>query len=199
LQRLIPDTHRSITRIVVHALIDLGRVTKLECSYKDCKLDTREFGSYPAGKIKGQKDAITVDHVRALWEGGTDRPENLRLMHWICNVSLGTSDARTRPELREKMSEALKERWRDPDYRAKQVGRPVSEETRLKRSEAMKRHWENPERRARHTARLSRGESHSEAHRSNELIKCDVCGKPCKGAQGLSLHKVRSSCGTNSS
>lgn len=196
LELLIPDAHRSTARIVTHALIELGVVTTLECSYEWCKLDTRSFGVTRKGSVRGQRDALTVDHVLPLWEGGSDRPSNLRLMHWICNVSLGTSEARTRPELREKMSKALKERWRDPKYRAKHTGQPVSEETRKKRSEAMKRHWADPERRAQHSSQLARGDAHREARRLNEIIECDNCSKPCKGKTGLAAHKARSDCGS---
>lgn len=191
---------RSTARMLLHSLIELGTVTEIECAYDDCILESRKFSAYAPGERKRQRDSVTIDHIVPLAFGGSDMPSNLRLAHLTCNVSFNVKQGRNQPEFQRRLSESLKERWQDPAYRARQTGRSTSEETRKKRSEAMKRHWADPEKRAQHAAKLQRGESHRESHSTrNESVTCDNCGNPFKGAQGLSLHKVRSGCGTNPS
>lgn len=139
-ERLLPfEGRRSPQRMVVHALIDLGRVTELVCGYEDCLLPVRTFS--PHGRdARGQRDALTVDHFVNLSQGGSDRPDNLRLMHWACNVSKGSRDSRA-PELRRRQSEGLSRRWQtDESYRDRMTNREVGQDERRRRSEAMKRH-----------------------------------------------------------
>lgn len=171
-ERLLPleDTRRSPHRMIIHALIDLGLITVLECQYDRCVLSSAEFGVH--GKnVRGQRDALTIDHIINLSQGGTDRPENLQLVHWACNVAKGTRDANSDPELKQRHSDGMSRRWReDADYRERMSKRVVSDEERQKRSESMKRHWADPDKRAAHSASLARGDDWHAAREVNDDV-----------------------------
>lgn len=72
--------------MVVHALIELEQIVRLECHAEKCLFDSRKFdrsGSSPRHKV------LSLDHIVERCNGGTERPENIRLLHFACNSSLG--------------------------------------------------------------------------------------------------------------
>ena len=69
------------TAVAIHALIDLGSITKIECSMPECKYESRAFTSY----LESPKLSITLDHIEERVIGGSNRPENIRLLHMGCN------------------------------------------------------------------------------------------------------------------
>lgn len=75
-------------KAIVHCLIDLGQIERLECQYEDCILDTREFRPRAGGRGH-ESHSLAVDHIDPRMSGGTHRPENLRPIHASCNVSRG--------------------------------------------------------------------------------------------------------------
>ena len=115
LDELLPGEKRVLVRVVGHALIALGLLTKLECGYEDCILPTREFTI----AVLRNKASPSVDHVKELWEGGTDRPENLRLIHFACNSSKSMKLRMMGTAYRVHMSTIMVGQWQDPDLRAK--------------------------------------------------------------------------------
>ena len=79
LEVTLPHTYQ---RMIGHALIDLGRITAIECVYEDCCGETREF--WPREKdTKAGRFHCAIDHID---EDGNDLPENLQLIHFSCNV-----------------------------------------------------------------------------------------------------------------
>lgn len=96
-------------RILIHALIECGRVTAIECQYGDCQLGTRRFPRRLSGPARGRykHDAgLVVDHIMSWRYGGSHRPENLQLLHAICN---------SRKAVREDADH--RERWEKEDNR----------------------------------------------------------------------------------
>ena len=92
------DLHRQVdsfnhtnwhVKALVHALIDLGQVERLECQYESCILDSRDFK--PRTKGRGhQIYSLCLDHIDPRRSGGSNRPDNLRLIHASCNVARAT-------------------------------------------------------------------------------------------------------------
>jgi hypothetical protein len=108
-----------LTRVIGHMLIELGNITRLECAYEDCVLESREF----AAGSKRQAAGITIDHVIPLCDGGSDMPDNIRLIHFACNNSKGG-----------------KELWADPIRKASMLAARVdTPEAKAKRSESLRR------------------------------------------------------------
>lgn len=68
--------------MVVHGLIDLGIVEAIECAMPRCRHETREF-IYEHPKQRAR--VLSIDHIKTVREGGSHRPENLRLAHLGCN------------------------------------------------------------------------------------------------------------------
>ena len=60
-------------RALVHALIDLGRVTKFECQYEDCILDSRAFRPRAGGRGH-EAYSLALDHIDPRGSGGSNRP-----------------------------------------------------------------------------------------------------------------------------
>lgn len=118
LDALVTTEKRPLVRIVGHALIALGLLTELECAYEDCVLPSRVFSMHDGVK-RYDKASPTVDHVIELWDGGTDRPENLRLVHFACNSSKSMK-MRVAHDARylEKLSQTMQEKWQEPKFRA---------------------------------------------------------------------------------
>jgi hypothetical protein len=114
LEHLLPDPSQVCTRIIVHALIDLGRVKSLTCQYVRCPFKSRKFSSGPAKNTKG----LTIDHVD---EQADDRPENIAIVHFSCNCSKGGHYVWSVPALRKKLSRALSDRWKNKSYRKKKI------------------------------------------------------------------------------
>lgn len=135
LDALVTTEKRPLVRIVGHALIALRLLTKLECAYEDCVLPSREFSAHDGTK-RYDKAGPTVDHVIELWNGGTDRPENLRLVHFSCNASKSTKMRMMKNfKYRDEMREVMLKRWQDPEFRvrvADTIGRPKTSEEKSK-------------------------------------------------------------------
>lgn len=166
LERVLPKVNgraRAWSRMVTHALIELELVTKIECMYDDCQLDSRAFTPYTKGMSRGEPGVLTIDHVLELFDGGTDRPQNLQIMHFRCNSTKGQRRAMSKVEQRERARQQSLARWADPEQRARIIEKAAeggrTPEARKKRSESMKAHWADPERRARHAAKLPRGDA----------------------------------------
>jgi hypothetical protein len=73
-------------KAIVHCLIELGQVERLECQYEGCILDTRSFRPRAGGRGH-ESYSLALDHIDPRMSGGSNRPENLRLIHASCNVS----------------------------------------------------------------------------------------------------------------
>lgn len=157
------DGKRSTLRIIVHALIDLGRVTELRCQWDGCRQPSKEFlrSDTPTdrvtedrapGKMQPHNMTMSVDHVEPFSAGGSDRPDNLRLVHLICNIQMGRrlTAPRWSDESRQSVSESSKARWKDPAFRAQ-----ISANT----SRAAKARWQSmtEEERAAANAKVSEG------------------------------------------
>lgn len=77
------------TRAIVHALIDVGRVTAFDCQVERCILPTRTIDMLAVTPRTGRrpKDALQLDHIVGQVEYGGERLENLQLAHYVCNVA----------------------------------------------------------------------------------------------------------------
>lgn len=128
-------------KIIVHLLIDIKRVTVLECTYQNCGMPSRAFG------VKRERPAI--DHVLSRKQGGSNHWPNLQVIHLGCNsrkarfedagVPIDEFMARVREHnnyewQRENQSTLSKAYWTD--------------ERRQEQSERMKAEWTDPEKRA---------------------------------------------------
>lgn len=154
---LIPQVGHPL-RMLTHALIELGAVTKLVCAHSQCRRVTREF--QPKHKdLPRNLSTMSIDHIEERCAGGLDLPQNLRLVHFSCNSSRKLTDAQ-----KEKISRASKERWKDPDYYSRVTAAAAAgnrtPEASAKRSASMKKHWADPEKKAIHLKNLSRGDNH---------------------------------------
>lgn len=99
-------------RAIIHALIDLGRITTLECQLPECVLDKRRFKPRAPGRGY-QPYSLTLDHIEPQFNGKNHRPENLRILHHACNLAC----ERGRPdsdEARLKKKAATARRLADP-------------------------------------------------------------------------------------
>lgn len=161
LDALVTTTNRPLVRVVGHALIALGLMTKLECAYEECILPTREFSPHD-GTLRWDKAGPTVDHVIELWDGGTDRPKNLRLVHSACNTSKSIKIRLSRNSAwTDKMRQAAAARWQDPEFRKKRAAAMQPDEVRARISQGVKNIPSKP---------------------------CPTCGKMFKPA-GLGVHR----------
>lgn len=77
--------------MVVHAQIELGRVTRLECQDPGCLYPGTPFENKHKRDVLG----LSLDHVKMQHEGGSHRPENIRIVHYGCNC--GWTKNQTRP------------------------------------------------------------------------------------------------------
>lgn len=137
LDELLPSSYR---RMLVHALIECGAVTELKCQYEFCLHETRDFD--PGGSQRGKNPrALVVDHIVSQKNGGSDRPQNLQVLHHTCNGHKAIK-VDTDPELlRELRSAQMRERWQDPEYREQQIKRlsqPRADTTNYPRGD---QHW----------------------------------------------------------
>lgn len=105
-QQGIGDWH---VRALLHALVDLGHITKLECQLPECPLDSREFVPRTGGRGQWGGKGIVVDHIHPQLQGGSDRVENLRILHMSCNCRRSRGQKRS-DEVRAKISAAAKAR-----------------------------------------------------------------------------------------
>ena len=75
---LLPQGMR---RILVHALIDLNIVTELRCLDSECRYPGKAFTKFKDCRVT----SLTLDHIIRKQHGGSDYPENIRLLHFGCN------------------------------------------------------------------------------------------------------------------
>lgn len=93
-------------KAIVHCLIELGQIDRLECQYEDCILDSREFRPRTGGRGH-EAYSLAIDHIDPKGNGGSNHPENLRVIHASCNVSRGLRT--DTPEVLEKRRRARAE------------------------------------------------------------------------------------------
>jgi hypothetical protein len=142
------------SKMLLHALICLERVDKIECQHPKCLLPTREFARSSRGR--GTRDCLTFDHIEQQQHGGSHRPENMRIVHFVCNCAWarGTKGVITHTDQsRALLAEAAMRQHaegRGPNYHdpvrlakisAGHRGKTISPEARAKISEGMKRAW----------------------------------------------------------
>lgn len=88
---------------IIHAMIDAGQVTSIECQMHECALSTRAFA---IKATRGQADAMTLDHINERRNNGSHKISNLRIVHNCCNVRRKQPDLVGRhhtPETRERL------------------------------------------------------------------------------------------------
>lgn len=98
-------------RALLHAMVDSGTLGALECQLPDCYLDSRSFEHQESKGFTAR--GLVIDHITPQIQGGSDRPENLRVIHGYCNVARARG-WKHKPETREALSRAAREResWR---------------------------------------------------------------------------------------
>lgn len=152
---------------IVHALIEVGRVIKLECMAETCARETREFAK---SGHRGQGDLLTIDHIKQRGEGGSHRLENLRILHLSCNSSWrkgrpGTFHTdETKERLRQTTRQAhadgkMKKIYtpeRSEKIRQAKRNNPLSEEAKRKIGDAQRGRPKSPEHRAKISAAFAR-------------------------------------------
>jgi len=134
--KLLIGPKRTFQRIIVHSLIDLEYITSLTCAWESCVLP-----GVPLAASGRTLDGFTIDHIIAINDGGTDRPENIQLLHHTCNMRKG---AIFTEERRAKIAEKTKLRWNDPAYRNAMATRTRSQEEHEHRVAGAQRgddHW----------------------------------------------------------
>ena len=89
LHQVVDQAERSWQiKALMHALIDLGRITDFVCQAERCIRPSREIDMTAITTMQTRpKDAPQIDHIVPQVQGGSDRVENLRLVHYVCNVS----------------------------------------------------------------------------------------------------------------
>lgn len=184
---LFPGEKRSLIRMLVHALIDLGQITEIKCAWVQCVLPDVPLA--PAGRGRA---CVTLDHIIATANGGTDDWRNGQLVHFTCNARKAHVFTL---EMRQRIGEQTRLRWQDPKQRAnilEKVGASLKrEDVRERKRVAMKQHWSDPEKKAQHTASLLRGDAHRAARSHHVPTVCDVCGKIYKTPGAAKGHKTR--------
>lgn len=95
-------------RAILHAMVEAGSLTRLECQLPDCVMDSREFDPQRSGRGHVRK-GLVIDHIVPQLQGGSDRPENLRVIHANCNVARAKGWKQT-PEARAAIAKAAKAR-----------------------------------------------------------------------------------------
>lgn len=99
-------------RALLHVFIDAGKVTALECQWEDCPMESRRFAPRTPGQGH-QGASLTIDHIHPQRQGGSDRFDNLRIVHADCNVRRAAG-WKMSAEARAKIGAASREReaWR---------------------------------------------------------------------------------------
>lgn len=179
-------------RMVIHALIELEQVTRLECAYEDCSLESRLFGGFGSR----EKDILTIDHIISKSDGGTDLPSNLQLMHHRCNSVKGQIDALKNDSVRARISETSRARWQDPTYvekaRVAQSRAQQRPDVVARKSASMRASWADPEVGARRAANTSKSDGHwSRVPGGRDPEQCPQCPKVCVGSTGLKQHMTK--------
>lgn len=106
-------------RAILHTMVEAGTLATLECQLPDCYLAFREFERSPSRGY--QPRGLVIDHITPQLQGGSDRPENLRVIHGYCNVARNRG-WKHKPEALAAMSIAARER---ESWRAAVAGRQV--------------------------------------------------------------------------
>lgn len=131
-------------RALLHALVDLGRVTELVCQHPDCILLGVAFTKKNA---RGARTGLTFDHIVPRREGGSHLPENLRIVHTSCNS--GWRKGIVGSFLTEESREVIRQKaiqqhvdGRGPDYSDPRRSSRISEKLAGRMSDPARRGWE---------------------------------------------------------
>jgi len=95
-------------RAILHAMVEAGSLTVLECQLPECYMDSREFEMQRKGRGHNGK-GLVLDHIVPRLQGGNDRPENLRAIHATCNI-MRARGWKMSDEARARISKAAKAR-----------------------------------------------------------------------------------------
>lgn len=77
-----------IAELAVHCLIDMGSVTALVCADEHCLRPGEPFVNGGRRNPLG----LSIDHIQIRVAGGSHRPENIRIVHYVCNCSWTKKD-----------------------------------------------------------------------------------------------------------
>jgi len=93
IEELIPPGWR---RSLVHAIADARKMTKLQCNSFDCREKSKEFVAAIPGK-RGMASGLSlvIDHEVPIAMEGSWHPDNLNLIHAVCNIRKGSRDSLT--------------------------------------------------------------------------------------------------------
>lgn len=72
-------------RTIVHAMIDAGLVIELSCQHPKCAYQGEPFDDSSVDR-KNMVRILSIDHIEPRRRGGSDRLENLRIVHHGCNA-----------------------------------------------------------------------------------------------------------------
>lgn len=133
-------THRAL----LHAMIDLGRVTALECQWPECRYPGQPFTK---NNTKGAPLRPSFDHIDPRHKGGLDRIENLRIVHGGCNSSWrrGLIGSFHTPESRRLVADRARQQHADgrgPDYTDPVRSARISAALSGRMTEPAQRGWE---------------------------------------------------------
>jgi len=166
--------------MTIHALIDLGQITALECQWERCRESSRVFTPYPVKRLEPgesfnrDKLRIAIDHITPIFYGGSDRPDNLHVVHQTCNQIKSIRREPRSSEVRQAISFGQAQAWADDDGTRRQrlVELNRDEETNAKRAESLRRYYADPENKRRHSDRLKEVRNTPEARlRASEAAK----------------------------
>jgi hypothetical protein len=113
---------------LIHAMIDAGLITTLECQRSDCLLPDVPFTKV---NTRGSRTVLSLDHIVPQRHNGVHRLENLRIVHGACNYGWRGGTRFTGPH-----TEEAKRR-----IGAAQAGIPKTPEHNRKSGEGVRRHW----------------------------------------------------------
>jgi hypothetical protein len=120
-------------RAILHAMVDLGRLTSLECQLPECYMESRAFDAQQDGRLGHNAKGLVLDHIIPQLQGGNDRLENLRAIHGTCNVRRARG-WKMAPEARAKISAAIQ---RDGGWRRAVEGRAPGWNRKLSEDQVM--------------------------------------------------------------
>ena len=154
-------------RVAVHALIDAKRVASLTCQKPNCMLPGVPF--YNGGRRNPA--GLSIDHIILQCDGGGDRPNNIRLVHYVCNCSWSAGRKQT-PETIEK-SRLARDGWK-----------PTAEQRqRMSRAHAGRTLTD--------AHRQAIADALATARRDQEERACPECERVFRGRQALGVHRSK--------
>lgn len=170
-------------RAMFHLLVDLERVTRIECQMTECVGETRELSPYVQGRGRsggstneGTYDPwqCTINHIKPTAQGGQTRAENLELAHARCNYRQGGQISDTYGRKIGRWSPEAQERRRvNAAAAAKRL------DVRAKKSESMKKVHADPEHKKKVKAAITKSWAPGGARRaarSTDKTECTECG-----------------------